>query len=165
MTRYLFLVLLMIGVAGGTVQAQTLDGFSGNSGAYYRFADPTDITIDLKVWGAVSNPGLYEVRQGMRLSTLLSLAGGPQGAERTTRTRTTLTIRLWRPQPNGGPYQAIFEIQMQDEILVLNDDPVLLSGDVIVADAMVKQRFNWRDGLAVLTSVASLVLIIDTLAR
>ncbi len=165
MTRYLFLVLLMIGIAGGTVQAQTLDGFSGNSGAYYRFADPTDITIDLKVWGAVSNPGLYEVRQGMRLSTLLSLAGGPQGAERTARTRTTLTIRLWRPQPNGGPYQAIFEIQMQDEILVLNDDPVLLSGDVIVADEVVKQLFNWRDGLAILTSVGTFILIIERLAE
>ncbi len=165
MTRYLFLVLLMIGVAGGTVQAQTLDDLRSNSAAYYRFADPTDITIDLKVWGAVSNPGLYEVRQGMRLSTLLSLAGGPQGAERTTRTRRILTIRLWRPQPNGGPYQAIFETQMQDEIVVLNDDPVLLSGDVIVADEVVEQRFGWRDGLTILTSVASLVLIIDTITR
>ncbi len=165
MTRYLFIFLLMIGVAGGTVQAQTLDDLRSNPAAYYRFADPTDITIDLKVWGAVSNPGLYEVRQGMRLSTLLSLAGGPQGVERTTRTRRPLTIRLWRPQPNGGPYQAIFETQMQDEIVVPNDDPVLLSGDVIVADEVVKQLFNWRDGLAILTSVASLVLVIDTLTR
>ncbi len=166
MTRYLFLVLLMIGVAGGTVQAQTLDDLRGNTGAYYKFADPTDITIDLKVWGAVGNPGLYEVRQGMRLSTLLSLTGGPQGVASDTRTRRILTIRLWRrPQPNGGPYQAIFEIQMENEILVLNDDPVLLSGDVIVADAMVKQRFNWRDGLAVLTSVGTLILIIERLVQ
>ena len=165
MTRYLFLVLLMIGLAGGTVQAQTLDDLRGNTAAYYRFADPTDITIDLKVWGAVGNPGLYEVRQGMRLSTLLSLTGGPQGVASDTRTRRILTIRLWRPQPNGGPHQAIFEIQMENEILVLNDDPVLLSGDVIVADAMVKQRFNWRDGLAVLTSVGTLILIIERLVQ
>ncbi len=163
MTRYLFLVLLMIGVA--TVQAQTLRDLISTTGAYYKFADPTDITIDLKVWGAVSNPGLYEVRQGMRLSTLLSLAGGPQGAERTPLTRRTLTIRLWRPQPNGGPYQAIFEIQMQDEIVVLNDDPVLLSGDVIVADEVVKQLFNWRDGLAILTSVGTFILIFDQLLK
>ncbi len=166
MTRYLFLVLLMIGVAGGTVQAQTLSDLMSNTGAYYKFADPTDITIDLKVWGAVGNPGLYEVRQGMRLSTLLSLAGGPQGVASDTRTRRILTIRLWRrPQPNGGPYQAIFEVQMENEILVLNDDPVLLSGDVIVADAMVKQRFNWRDGLAVLTSVGTFILIIERLVQ
>ena len=155
----------MIGVSGGTVQAQTLDDLRNNSGSYYRFADPTDITIDLKVWGAVGNPGLYEVRQGMRLSTLLSLTGGPQGAASDTRTRRILTIRLWRPQPNGGPYQAIFEIQMQDEILVLNDDPVLLSGDVIVADEMVKQLFNWRDGLAILTSVGTFILIIERLVQ
>ena len=54
---------------------------------------------------------------------------------------------------------------MENEILVLNDDPVLLSGDVIVADAMVKQRFNWRDGLAVLTSVGTLILIIERLVQ
>ncbi len=165
MARYLFLVWLMIGLAGGTLQAQTLGDLISNTGAYYKFADPTDITIDLKVWGAVGNPGLYEVRQGMRLSTLLSLTGGPKGVESNTRTKRILTIRLWRPQPNGGPYRAIFEIQMENEILVLNDDPVLLSGDVIVADELVKLRFGWRDGLAILTSVASLVLIIDTLTR
>ncbi len=165
MTRYLFLVLLMIGVAGGTVQAQTLDDLRSNSAAYYRFADPTDITIDLKVWGAVSNPGLYEVRQGMRLSTLLSLAGGPQGVVGDPRTRRILTIRLWRPQPNGGPYQAIFETQMEDEILVLNDDPVLLSGDVIVADEMVRQLFNWRDALAILTSVGTFILIFEQIVN
>ena len=155
----------MIGVAGGTVQAQTLSDLMSNTGAYYKFADPTDITIDLKVWGAVSHPGLYEVRQGMRLSTLLSLAGGPQGAERTTGTSRILTIRLWRPQPSGGPYEAIFETQMEDEIVVLNDDPVLLSGDVIVVDEVVKQLFNWRDGLSILTSVGTLILIIDNLTR
>ena len=165
MTRYLFLVLLMIGIAGGTVQAQTLGDLRGNSGAYFRFADPTDITIDLKVWGAVSNPGLYEVRQGMRLSTLLSLAGGPRSVESTRQTRRIFTIRVWRPQPNGGPYQAIFETQMQDEIVVLNDDPVLLSGDVIVADELVKQRFNWRDGLASLTSVGTFILIFDQILK
>ncbi len=165
MTRYLFLVLLMIGVAGGTVQAQTLDDLRSNTAAYYKFADPTDITIDLKVWGAVGNPGLYEVRQGMRLSTLLSLTGGPQSVASDTQTRRTLTIRLWRPQPNGGPYQAIFETQMEDEIVVLNDDPVLLSGDVIVADEVVKQRFSWRDGLAILTSVGTFILIIERLVE
>ncbi len=165
MTRYLFLVLLMIGVAGGTVQAQTLDDLRSNTAAYYKFADPTDITIDLKVWGAVGNPGLYEVRQGMRLSTLLSLTGGPQGVASNTRTRRILTIRLWRLQPNGGPYQAIFEIQMENEILVLNDDPVLLSGDVIVADEMVRQLFNWRDALSIATTLGTLVLIIDNLTR
>ena len=153
----------MIGVA--TVQAQTFSDLMSTSGAYYRFADPTDITIDLKVWGAVSNPGLYEVRQGMRLSTLLSLAGGPQGVSSDTRTRRMLTIRVWRPQPNGGPYQAIFEIKMENEILVLNDDPVLLSGDVIVADELVRQRFNWRDGLAILTSVGTFILIFDQILK
>lgn len=155
----------MVGVAGGTAQAQSLDDLRGNAGAYYRFAEPTDITIELKVWGSVSNPGLYEVRQGMRLSTLLSLAGGPQGVERTTRTRRTLTIQLWRPQPNDGPYQVAFETRMENEILVLGEDPVLLSGDMVIVEEIVKQRFDWLDGLSVITGIASLVLIVDRIVE
>ena len=161
MTRYLFLFFVMAGVAVEGISAQTLDDLRANTGAYYRFADATDITIEVKVWGAVSNPGLYEVRQGLNLSTLLTLAGGPQAPGRDPRTRSTLTIRLWRLQPNGGPYQAIFETQMQDEIVVLNDDPVLLSGDVIVADEVIEQRFRWRDFLSVVTAIASIVLVVD----
>ena len=165
MTRYLFLFFVMAGVAVEGISAQTLDDLRARAGAYYRFADATDITIEVKVWGVVSNPGLYEVRQGLNLSTLLTLAGGPQASGRDPRTRSTLTIRLWRLQPNGGPYQAIFETQMQGEIVVLNDDPVLLSGDVIVADEVVEQRFGWRDGLTILTAVGTVVLIIDRIVR
>ena len=154
----------MIGVAGGTVQAQTLDDLKGSTAAYYRFADPTDITVEVKVWGSLQYPGFYEVPQGTRLSTLVTLAGGPL-AVRDAQSHRIFTIRLWRPQPNEGPHQTISETRMEDEILVLSEDPVLLSGDIVVADELVKQRFNWRDGLAVLTSVASLVLIIDTITR
>ena len=160
MTRYLFLVLLMIGGAGGSVQAQTLDDLRSNTGAYYKFADPTDIILEVKVWGSLRNPGFYEVPQGTRLSTLVTLAGGPQ-AVRDPRIRRTYTIRLWRLQPGDGTPQAIFETQMEDEIVMLSDDPVLLSGDTIIADEIVKQRFSWRDMLSVVTAIASVVLVVD----
>ena len=164
MTRYLFLVLLMIGLAGGTVQAQTLDDLRGSTAAYYRFANPDDIAIEVKVWGSLQYPGFYEVPQGTRLSTLLTLAGGPL-AVRDAQTRQVLTIRLWRPQPNGEPHQTISETRMEDEIFALNEDPVLFSGDIVVADELVKQRFGWRDGLSILTSVGTLILIIERLAE
>ena len=155
----------MIGLAGETVQAQTLgDLISSNAGAYYKFADPTDITIEVKVWGSVQYPGLYEVPQGTRLSTLLTLAGGPLGGS-DSRTRRTYTIRHLRPQPNSGVYQAISESLMENEIVMLNDDSVLLPGDVIVAEEKVKQLFNWRDALSIATSLGTLVLVIDRVAR
>ena len=44
----------MVGVAGGTVQAQTLDDLRTNIGAYYKFTEDTDIAIrlslDERVW-------------------------------------------------------------------------------------------------------------------
>ena len=162
MTRYLFFVLLMIGLAGGTVQAQTLNDLRSNTAAYYRFADPTDITIEVKVWGSVQYPGFYEVPQGTRLSTLLTLAGGPQG-ERDSQMRRTYMIRLWRPQPNSGLYQTISETRMKNEIVMLSDDPVLLSGDMVVADEEIKQRFSWRDLLSVVAAIGSIVLVIDNI--
>ena len=112
----------MLGLAGGTVQAQTLgDLISSSTAAFYKFADPTDITIEVKVWGSVQYPGLYEVRQGTRLSTLLTLAGGPVGGS-DSRMRRTYTIRVWRPQPNSGVYEAISETRMENEIAMLGDD-------------------------------------------
>lgn len=162
MTRYLMLVLLMI--AGGTVQAQTLEDLRTNTAAFYRFTDPTDITIEVKVWGSLQYPGFYEVPQGTRLSTLMTLAGGPQGGS-VSGTRRTYTIRLWRPQPGGGMPQAIFETLMEDQITMLNDDPVLFSGDTIVAEEIVRQRFGWLDALSVTTAIGTIVLIIDTIQR
>ncbi len=79
--------------------------------------------------------------------------------------RRTYTIRLLRPQPNSGVYQAISETRMENEIAMLSNDSVLLPGDVIVADAMVKQLFNWRDALSIVTSLGTLVLVIDTITR
>ena len=164
MTRYLFLVVLTISIAGGTGQAQTLDDLRANVGAYYKFAEATDITIEVKVWGNLQYPGFYEVRQGTRLSTLVTLAGGPL-VMRTSQTRRTYTIRLWRPQPNSGRHQVISETQMKDEILVLDDDPVLLSGDIVVVDELIRQRFGWRDVLSVATALGTIVLVVDTITR
>ena len=121
---------------------------------------PTDITIEVKVWGSLQYPGFYEVPQGTRLSTLVTLAGGPQ-VVRDAQTRRTYTIRLWRPQPNGGPHQTISETRMEDEVLVLNEDPVLLPRDIVVVDEVVKQRFGWRDMLSIVTAIAGIALVVD----
>lgn len=161
MIRRLFAGVVLVLVGMGTAQAQSLESLMrGGSGAYYTFADPTDITIQVKVWGAVGSPGLYEVRQGMHLSTLLTLAGGPTTGIQDPRSRRTMTLRLWRPQ-QGAPHQLLFETQMEDEIFVLDEDPALLNGDMLILEEQVKQRFSWRDGLSILTAVGTVVLLAE----
>ncbi len=163
MTRTLLAGLLILVAGAAAAQAQSLEELRGAAGAFYTFADPTDITIEVKVWGAVQNAGLYEVRQGLPLSTLLTLAGGPAASVRDTGTSSTLTVRLYRPQPEGYP-ALFFEARMQNEILMLEQDPTLLHGDVLVVEEVRRQRFNWLDALSVVTAAGTLVLVIERVA-
>ncbi|MFQ5568334.1 MAG: SLBB domain-containing protein [Rhodothermales bacterium] len=156
------MVCLLGFISLASAQAQSLDDLRRSSGAYYRFASESDITIEVKVWGAVRNTGLYEVRQGLKLSTLLSLAGGPQSTARDARTKSTFTVRLLRLQPEGH-HAVIAETVMENEILLLDQDPTLLSGDVLVAEEQLRQRFGWRDGVTLVTALGTLTLIVERL--
>ena len=159
MARFL-LVGLLVMCATNALQAQSLDMLQGSSGAFFTFAEPSDITIEVKVWGAVNSPGLYEIRQGLHLSTLFSLAGGPQNSIQDARTNRTFSLRLYRSQGGGEP-TLFLEKQVEDDILLLDEDPVLMHGDLLVLEERVKQRFGWRDGLSVVTGVGTLILVAE----
>ena len=116
--------------------------------------------MEIKVWGAVKNPGLYDVREGLNLSTVLSLAGGPLAAVQTRNTASTFTVRLYRLQ-TGDRLQLFTETLMEDQIGLLNSDPVLMQGDMVIAQERTRRLFGWRDGLSILTAVATVVLVID----
>ena len=160
MKRCLLICFVIAGFASGAVEAQTIAALRG--GAYYRFADESDLTMEIKVWGAVSNPGLYEVREGMNLSTVLSLAGGPQAALQARNTASIFTVRLYRLQV-GDRYQLFTETLMENQIGPLNSDPVLVQGDMVFTEAQTRQRFGWRDGLSILTAVAAIALVVDNI--
>jgi hypothetical protein len=164
MMRCVFIFMLLVGLATRSSVAQSLDLPTRNAGAYYTYVDdPSDITIEVKVWGSVQNPGLYEVRQGLNLSTLLTLAGGPLTSSRGPRMKSALTLRLYRLQP-GGQYVTLYETLMQDELIALDQDPVLTHGDMLVVDEKVRQSFGWRDGLSVLTALGTIALVIERVA-
>ena len=157
MRRYVFVWLLVAGFAGTSAQAQIPDVAS--SGAYYRFAESADNTMEIKVWGAVTNPGFYEVREGLNLSTVLSLAGGPKAAVRVRSTSSTFRVQLYRLRQDR--YQLFTETIMENEITTLSQDPVLTSGDLILTEEQARQRFGWRDGVSLLSTLGTLVLLID----
>lgn len=155
-----FLVSCVLALlAFGTAQAQTLPRLTGAPGAYYLFAESGDITVQVSVWGTVANPGLYELREGTHLSTLLSLAGGPRLPEISRRRAYTLRVRLIR---DG---QTVLERLMQDQLIVGEEDPALRDGDVLTVEALVEERdrFTWRDVFPIISTAASLVLILERL--
>lgn len=161
--RYLSLAGALLLLLAAPVAAQSLDELRGGALAFYQFAEPGEITVTVKVWGAVDRTGLYEVRQAMPLSTLLTLAGGPT-PKVDSRSRRTLFIRLYRPDATGAPV-LFYETEMEETIQMLVDDPTLLHGDTVVVDEEIRVPFSWRDGLSILTVTASLASIIIQLAR
>lgn len=159
MVRFLLTSVLVL-LCTYPLQAQSLEDLKGEAGAFYTFADPSDITIEVKVWGAVSNPGLYEIRQGVHLSTLFSLAGGPRNSVQNASTSRSFSLRLYRSQGEGEPI-LLLEQYVEDGILLLNEDPTLMHGDLLVLEERVKQKFNWRDGVSILSVVGTLVLVAE----
>lgn len=154
-------------VAGSAMDARAqvtdLDRSRYSPAAYYNYSEPGDVTILVSVWGTVRNPGLYEVPRGTTLSTLFSVAGGPSVAQRTRRQTRIIEMRLVRT--DGGERRPIFHSEMENDIIVANEDPVLEAGDVLTVETVVRQGFGWRDVATIVGSGASLALIVERLTR
>lgn len=144
-----------------------LSSYSG--GAYYRIADPGDITIQVSVWGSASRTGLYEVRQGMKLSTLFTLVGGGQVSVRNSasgsinqggRVKYTLDVRLLRPQGDGR-FVEVFSKYMENQLSPFEEDIVLEDGDILVMESEVRTRVGFRIILSYIAAIGSTVFLID----
>ena len=156
----LALVCVLLAVTAGTAVAQIIPDAERSrfsSAAYYNYADPADVTMLVSVWGTVRNPGLYELPQGTPLSTVLSVAGGPIVGPRENRQDRTIQIRVFRDQTGAGA--PVYETTMTNEVIAAGD-PVLHHGDVLTIETVLKRRFNWRDMLPVISTAASVAVVI-----
>ena len=154
-------LLAVVMLATWTANAQIIDFERSrySPAAYYNYSEQGDVTILVNVWGTVRNPGLYEIPAGSTMSTLFSLAGGPRVDPRDTKTRRTVTARLIR----GGQVQL--ETVMENEILALHEDPVLIEGDMITSETVLKRGVTWRDLFPVVAAVASVALAVERISR
>ena len=170
MMRRLLLLCMLVGVTAHVASAQIseLERSRYRQAAYYNYAEPGDLTVTVNVWGAVANPGLYEVPQDTRLSRLFSLAGGPSTGVQQRGSRRDLTVSLSREQPASGERELVFEQSMEDDIIVFEQDPLVQEGDVLTAETYTHDRFTWRDALPIVgaaTSIASTILTIVAIRR
>ena len=166
-TLFCFFLVVLFSVAGGATQAlkaQTFEEQSRyNRAAYYRYAESDDVTIQVSVWGAVRNPGIYEVPRDFTLNSLFSAAGGPSLQVRQESDTQTIRLQLVR-ETEGGQRQVVYSETMEGEIVVSEANPPLQEGDVLTVESFIERGINWRDFLSIGTSIASLVLTAVSLA-
>lgn len=159
---------LFLGPGPARAQVSELERSRYGEAAYYNYAEEADVTVLVNVWGAVRNPGLYEVPRGMRLSRLLSITGGPLAGERRRSSMQELTLRLSRATEGGDVRAVVFEETMRDQVFVFEEDPTLQDGDVLTAERYMRDRFTWRDLIPIVgaaASVASTILSIRIITR
>jgi len=130
---------------------------------YHVFARPGDATVQIMVIGAEEGSGIYEVTEGTDLTRLLVLASGLSLQPQDQRTRREVTIRLYREQ--GGRRAIIYEAPLVDMLGEPAQTPVLQDGDILQVEIIERRRFGWRDGLTVITAVATVTLAIDRVIR
>jgi protein involved in polysaccharide export with SLBB domain len=152
--RWALLLAVLLGGAAAA-EAQLVTASPGVS--VYRYAEPGQPTMDIRVWGAVRTPGVYQVERDTDLVELLTLAGGPLYDREIPNVERTVTVRLSRGESGR---QVVFEAPLAALFAEATVPPALQPGDVISVDVEVRQRFGWRDTLAVVSSVGTLAVIV-----
>lgn len=158
LTPALLAWLLLVGCALPAAAQRAEDRSRYGEASYYSYVEAGQTPIYVNVWGTVRNPGLYEVSDDLRLSALVSVAGGPLVAPRDRRERREITVRLTRSTEQGQ--RVVYETVMQDEVLAAREDPVLENGDTLTIDIVRRQDFTWRDALPIVSTAASVALAI-----
>lgn len=154
MLRFALLALALS--LGSGAFAQNLSGVSGV--AVYRYADPGEPTKEIQLWGAVRNPGIYQVEREADLLTLLTLAGGPAVATEDERTSRKTSVRVVR-QP-ASARTVVLDASLDELTTEARPLPPLEDGDLVTLTSEVRQRFTWRDALSITSSAASLAVLI-----
>lgn len=146
------------------VYSATLDEVTEGGGALtledgdlvtIRTAAPGAITVD--VWGAVGQRGRLQIEPESTLLDVLSESGGPVlgpgGAE-------AVVVSLSRS--SGAGRAVVYEGTLAE--LASQAPPVVESGDIVTVRLEEGGSFSWQDGLRVLSSAASVAILILRIA-
>lgn len=109
----------------------------------------------LYVWGAVRNPGYFEVGPAVDAVRLLALAGGPQGeGARAADIVNDATVAVVRPGA-GTVYQASLESFVAGEGV-----PALRDGDALQVEVVRRNKVSFLDVLQTVGAVSAVVVVV-----
>lgn len=158
-------LLLGAAVAPPLAQAQEFGGIQKpeTNAAYFFYAQPGEATIKVSLWG-VPQQGLYEVPDSTDLKRLLTLAGGiPLQQRQENRKPPRVTVRLYRPAQSRS--EPLLETRIQAILRGTVDPPELREDDVVEVETVQPPRFTWQDGLSIVTTAASVTLLVLRILR
>ncbi len=157
----LFVFIQFVGVPQAQGQQfGRLDDTETNIDAFYYLVEPGSATIQISVFGKVQNPGVYVLEDGINLSLLLGLSGGPTSSNQPDIKQTT-TVRMYR---NSGSMRSLAYEASFDEVMDrAADSPTLSEGDIVIIDVEQKRKMNWRDIFTVVGPLLSTLLLIERL--
>ena len=152
------IILLMVVAMGVLVFAQDQQA---NLSA--RFSGDMELTIPVKVWGEVVNPGIYPVPIGYDLLGILSIAGGPINTAKLTNVKIIRGHRLNKDEPIVVYVDLDKYIETGDESLI----PEIRKGDTIMVPPKFGKNFvtNFAAILAIAQSITIMAYYIDRVAE
>lgn len=126
---------LLLLSAAARAQTTTESGLApglarGGAASYYYTAKPGELTMQVNLWGAVKNPGRYEVSSATDLIQLLSFAGGPLEAA----TLGSVTITRIHRRDGMPARRELVVLDLEELHLVEPASLVLQPGDTIFID-------------------------------
>lgn len=126
--------------------------------AVYRYAVPGRPTMDIRVWGGVRTPGVYQVELETDLLEVITYAGGPLVGVESDREERDVYVQLVRGDSGGR------EVVVEDELEALVTGgvayPDLQDGDIVSLRVETRQRFQLRDAAVFTSSLGTLALVI-----
>lgn len=151
----LFLLVLLAFAASDTSRAQLVT--ASPQVAVYRYAEPGAPTMEVRVWGAVGTPGLYQVERDTDLLQLLSYAGGPLAGVESDREERDVYVQLARG--SSGDRTIILDERL-DALLADAAYPEPQDGDIVTVRVETQQKFQLRDLAVFTSSIGTLALVI-----
>lgn len=125
--------------------------------SYHVFAQPGEATIEVLVLGDAA-AGVYVIGGETDLSKFLALIGGAGAESVSPSTEITKTIRLLRQAGEGR--SVVYEARLEDLLRDSDSYPALRNGDVFTVETTVRNRFNLRDTLSIVSTLASVTLLV-----
>lgn len=161
--RQLFIVIL-----GGVlltlfwppdVSAQSSPRVEGQKGHVNTYARPGQATQTVYIWGAIDNPGVWEIGPDTGLVELFSVVHPSGYANESLGTETQVTIRIHRTRNNE--MRVVSEMPLEKLLeLSPSERPSLQGQDVIEVRTVQKRKFGFQIISTVVGTLSSLTLLI-----
>lgn len=147
----------------------TLEAFARGEGDVPTLQDGDVIEVDPRpvvrvyVWGAVREPGVYEVGPTYDAQGILSLAGGPLSTTLRNNQSREVVVRIYKS--GSGEAEPVYEQPLDAFVQGAVPPPPLEDGDVIEVETRDRDGWTTRDTLTAVGVTASAILAVSQLLR